>query len=378
MTKEEYRSAILDIVYLAACAVNKIQPDPSRVARMDLNALYEAADRHMLTGITAMALEIAGVQDERFVQAKGKAIRKAAVFDMERASVLAKLEEACIWYMPLKGSIMEEYYPKLGMRQMSDNDILYDASRSKDVRRIMESLGFETILYVQDKYNHDRYEKAPVCNFEMHRALFTTNVDKKIFQYYLNIRERMVKDDNNSYGYHLSPEDFYIFMIAHEYKHYTTSGTGIRSLLDTYVYIKSKGKLLSWPYIIEELDKLGLAAFEAQNRVLAMHLFDGKNLTSKEAKMLDYILSSGTYGTTSNRVKNGIKKRGNGAFAKTRYFIYRVFIPLSSIRASFPVFIKIPILLPFLPVYRLFRGLTVRRKQMQEEIKALLEYEEKP
>ena len=167
-------------------------------------------------------------------------------------------------------------------------------------------------------------------------------------------------------------------MIAHEYKHYTGGGTGIRSLLDTYVYIRNRGDILNWSYVFGELDKLGLADFEARNRDLAMHLFDGKTLTTEEAKMLDYILSSGTYGTTANRVNNGIKKQGNGAFAKMRYFVHRVFIPLSSVRVSFPLFIKIPILLPFLPVYRLFRGLTIRRKQMRSEIKALLDYKDNP
>ena len=109
MTEEEYRIAAMDVAYLAACAADGRRPDPARVARMDLTALYKAADRHFLTGITAMALESAGVSDEAFRQAKGKAVRKAAAFDIERAAVLAKLEEAGIWYMPLKGCLLKEY-----------------------------------------------------------------------------------------------------------------------------------------------------------------------------------------------------------------------------------------------------------------------------
>lgn len=60
---------------------------------MDFEDLYIAADRHLLTGITAMALESAGVKNEAFTQAKGKAIRKAAAFDVERSAVLRALEE---------------------------------------------------------------------------------------------------------------------------------------------------------------------------------------------------------------------------------------------------------------------------------------------
>ena len=84
MTYEAYRIAVADVVYLAACAVDGTAPDASRVVGMDLQALYQSANRHLLTGITAMALESAGVRDEMFTQAKGKAIRKVAAFDVER------------------------------------------------------------------------------------------------------------------------------------------------------------------------------------------------------------------------------------------------------------------------------------------------------
>ncbi len=374
MTKDEYRSAVLDVAYLASCAVNGRIPDPARVATMDMVTLYQAADRHLLTGITATALESAGVKDEAFTQAKGKAIRKVAAFDIERSAVLARLEEAGIWYMPLKGCVLKELYPALGTRQMADNDILFDASRNSEVRKIMEELGFAT----DENYGrgiHDHFLKLPVCNFEMHRALFADSANKAIYRYYLGITDKMVKDEGRNYGYHLSPEDFYIYLIAHEYKHYSGGGTGMRSLLDTYVYCKKKGDKLDWSYIDEELNKLGLKDFEARNRSLALHLLTGEALTAADREMLDYILSSGTYGTVSNKINNVISQYGNGAFAKTRYVLSRIFLPLKTVKTAFPLFIKIPILLPFLPVYRLFKGLTQRKEKLRAEFKALREHE---
>ena len=172
-----YRAAIFDVVYLAAFAVNETVPDAARVKEMDLELLYKAADRHLLTGITAMALESAGVKERAFTQALGKAVRKVTVFDVERAAILEKLEEAVIWHMPLKGSVLKSLYPRTGMRQMADNDILCDPSRMSDVRSIMESLGFTT----DSSYGrsiHDHYYKPPVCNFEMHRALFGSGHDQ--------------------------------------------------------------------------------------------------------------------------------------------------------------------------------------------------------
>ncbi|MBR5680632.1 MAG: nucleotidyltransferase family protein, partial [Clostridia bacterium] len=274
----------MDVVYLASCAVKGKTPDGDCVAGMDLKNLYTAAERHLLTAITAMALECAGVSDELFIQAKGNAIRKVVLFDIERDVVLSKLEEAGIWYMPLKGSVLKDCYPRIGMRQMADNDILFDAARAGDLRTIMESLGFTTERFGVSA--HDIYHKPPLANFEMHRALFNPGSNEAIYSYYLNIRDKMIRDEGTGYGYHLSPEDFYLYMIAHEYKHYAAGGTGLRSLLDTYVYLTKKGDALDWPYIAGELDKLEIAEFEAQNRALAFRLFDGEELTEPDREML--------------------------------------------------------------------------------------------
>ena len=370
MTSEEYRAAILDVAYLASCAINDQVPEAARVKTMNLENLYKAADRHLLTGITAMALESAGIKDEAFTQAKGKAIRKVAAFDVERAAILRALEEAGIWYMPLKGSVLKSLYPKIGMRQMADNDILYDTSKTPEVRAIMEGLGFSTDS-AYGRSIHDHYFKPPVCNFEMHRMLFGPMHDSCIAEYYQDVKSRLIQNDGSRYGYHLSDVDFYVYMIAHEYKHYSGGGTGLRSVLDTYVYLKKKGDALDWAYISGELDKLGIADFEAQNRSLALHLFGWEELTEQDKEMLEYVLSSGTYGTVQNRVKNKIRKYGSGPFGKLRYVMSRLFLPMDTVRSAFPLFTKYPILLPFLPFYRVFRGLTVRRPHLRAELKAL-------
>ena len=365
MTHEEYRKAAENVVYLAACAVNGETPDAERVAGMDLEALYLAAERHLLTGIAAMALERAGVRDEAFTQAKGKAIRKVVTLDVERTAVLAALEEAGIWHMPLKGSILKDLYPQLGMRQMSDNDILYDASRASDVRSIMEELGFEADRYPGHSV-HDHYVKPPVCNFEMHRALFGELHDERLYAYYRDVKGRLIRDENSSYGFHFSDEDFYVYMIAHEYKHFSGSGTGLRSLLDTYVYWKEKGNALDWPYVSEELEKLGLTEFEAQNRSLALHLFRGEELTTEEAEMLEYVLSSGTYGTADNRARKLIQKKGRLGYVFTRAFPH-----LRVMRVLYPVLRPLPFLLPICWALRWVRALFEKPKKVMIQLKAV-------
>ncbi len=355
MIDEAYRAALLQVAYLAACAVNETDPDPERVRQMDLTALYQAADLHMLTGITAMALERAGVKDPAFTQAKGKAIRRTAAFDVERAAVLKALEEAGIWYAPVKGCVLQTLYPRVGMRQMSDNDILYDETRTADVRAIMERLGFTAEEAVGRGIN-DHYTKPPVCSFEMHRRLFSDAYSRKA-DYYRDIRRRLLPSEGTRYGYHLSDEDFYVYLLAHEHKHYIGGGTGLRSVLDIYVYLKRKGSALDRTYLAGELERLALTDFEAQNRSLALHLFDGGELTAQDREMLEVLLSSGAYGTVRNRVRNRVRSYGGGAVGTLRYLARRLFLPLDTVRSAYPLFLRCPVLLPFLPLYRLARAL---------------------
>ena len=132
--------------------------------------------------------------------------------------------------MPLKGSKLKKLYPENVIRKMADNDILYDATKLQEVMQI--------IL-------------------------------------------------NN--GYHFSDKDFYIFMTAHEWKHYNAYDTSIRSLLDCYVYCKVKGNNLDLTYITEQCKQLEIADFEQERRQLAIKVFSSDilpNLNDTETEML--------------------------------------------------------------------------------------------
>ena len=163
----------------------------------------------------------------------------------------------------------------------------------------------------------------------------------------------------DGYEKHFSPEDFYLYVTAHEYKHYTGGGTGLRSVLDTYVYLQKKK--LDMDYVTAEAEELGMAEFEASNRSLAQHLFSGGELSQADKEMLEYILSSGVYGTMAHRVENKIRENGGG---KIRYALNRFFVPISKrnknyavMAGYYPFFYNHKILLPILPFYRTFRAM---------------------
>ncbi len=375
MTRKEYKSIITDLIYLAACVVKGEIPDRDRVTAMDLNLLYTAANRHKLTAIIAAALESAGIADADFVEAQAKAKRKCALFSIEANRITEKFEEAGIWYMPLKGLVIKELYPYDWMRQMADVDILFDGRYREQVKDIMTERGFTAVSYGGG--NHDCYEKPPVYEFEMHNALFG-NSDNNIDApgYYAEAENMLLQGDTGKYSRKFSDEDFYLYMIAHEHKHYYSGGVGFRVLLDIYVYWRQLGESLNKEYLKKESEKLGIAEFEKKNRELAFAVFEGKEVTKEQTDMLEYMLFSGSNGTWEHWVENMLKANGTGIKAKIKYSMKRVFLPMEVIETRYPLLYKhkllLYIVLPVLPFYR-FAGQIFRRGSfLRCEIRTIL------
>ena len=352
-----------DIIYLLRCAVTGTVPDREKIRAMNLEELYHTARRHGIRSMVGMALESAGVKDESFEKAVAMAQRKNALLDADRAAVLARMEAAGIWYMPLKGAILKDLYPRYGMREMADNDILFDKTRGADLREIMIGLGFSLENY--DCGAHDIYHKKPISNFEMHRILFHETAQEELYPYYADVKDRLVKDEGKQCGYHFTDEDFYLYITAHDYKHYACGGSGLRSLMDTYVYLIQK--TLNMDYVIREAEKIGIADFEREKRQLALHLFEGAELTSSEREMLDYIISSGTYGNLEQSVANEVEEKG-----RWNYFLSRLTIPRDLMEGMFPVLRKAPFLYPVCWVLRILRGVLFRNRVFREQLKGAL------
>lgn len=145
---------LTDLLTLLHCGVNGEKLSEELVRRYQdstdgkiedaerLRTLYQLSRSHFVDALTGTVLKQAGVRlSTEWEQSIAKAIRKVILFDAERAELLKFLEQNKIWYLPLKGIILKEYYPSVGMRQMSDNDILFDEKYADEIRDYMVSRG---------------------------------------------------------------------------------------------------------------------------------------------------------------------------------------------------------------------------------------------
>lgn len=353
----------LDLIYLLKCALNNQAPDIARVE--DLSAALSCATQHKVAVLASCALKAGGVEDKSHLYDRN--LRKVLLFEKEWSSIKAELEGQGIWYMPLKGMLLRDCYPCPAMREFADYDILFDETRAEDVRQIMEAAGFDSKCFGHGA--HDVYHKLPVLNFEMHRALFTSLDSISFAEYYQNVKEKLISMGGHEYRF--TPEDFYIFMIAHEYKHYSHSGTGLRSLVDTFVFLRKEK--LDMEYVERETEKLGISDFERANKSLAVHLFEDGDLKKKDLEMLSEFLEAGVYGNYDHNIKNRVRKIG---YNRLLYILYRFSVPVSKkneyyndFASKYPLFYKYKILLPALPFYRISRSL--RSGRMIAELKAI-------
>ena len=356
MNIQEYRAAAAEVLYLCGCAARGEAPEKQRAQAMDLSAVNAVSAAHSLSAVCAYSLRKAGIFSHDLTQALGKSLQKNALLDTERQRLFSFMEEKGVRHIALKGAVLKDLYPSMGLRQMSDNDVLFDGTHRTEIRDYMTGAGFTTELFGSMV---DVYKKEPSTHFELHVSLF----DREFQDYYENIWEKLRPVPGTKAELMMTDEDFYIYMTAHEYKHHALCGTGMRSLLDNYIFRRKKPDL-DWGYISGELKKLGILDFDRLRRTTADKAFTEEPLTDDEQELLDRYITSGTYGSVQNRVDGGLKNKG-----KFHYILGRIFMPMDELKAAYPFYYKHKILLPVLLAKRIFWGLTSGR--IQNEAKAI-------
>lgn len=327
--------------------------------------LYSLAKFHSIEHLLYYQLQIFDEEDviTLIKQSYMKQVHKTALFDVELEAICDALEQKHIKHMPLKGSIMKHLYPSIEMRSMADLDILFEKNKHKEVANIFKELGYTREGKGSDS-NHDVYMRAPLMNVEMHKEMM--NEVFAYAKYYETIWDNVILKSGTNYQYFLSNEDFYIFHICHAGKHFDNGGTGIRTIVDEYVYLNKYQDTLNWQYIYQELGKLNLTLFEKNIKNLAFYWFDENyQFTETEKTLLNdltnFIVSSGTYGTTKQfMIQKGFISEdmlNTVNQSKFKFIVRKIFPTFKDMKRKYIILKKMPFLLPFFWCWRLIKTL---------------------
>lgn len=368
-------------IYLTACASTKQQ---AALDTASFDKLWQMAQGHNLTAMVAKALQNtdayrgAGAQEQkRWRGTLNNNIKKTMLFEAERRAIVKFFEQNGIWYMPLKGMIINPLFPHYGTREFADYDILMDPTRMEEGKQFLFSRGY---TFRTDNFPADEYSKPPFFNIELHREMIDHSPQFELFyRYYANVKERLIKDEGNGYGYHFSDDDFYIFFIVHAFKHYDNRGTGFRTLADEYVLLHTDKLHFDFAAVTRELEKLGIADFEYKLRTLADAVFEKpeqtadnlRSLSPELREMLRFILSSGTFGSMENLFAKEFEESAGSSRSKARYYLKRVFPERSRFKYSNPFVYKHKAVYPFFLVYRMAVRPIKNRRTLRDELKTI-------
>ncbi|MBE6742510.1 MAG: hypothetical protein E7570_09465 [Ruminococcaceae bacterium] len=362
------------LLHLVFCALHGKEPEEAE--GVDYSLLFELAKQQEIYNLINEKLQraefIPQEVKETFRNQSMSELNKMIALSAQRNVLYSELTENEIKFMPLKGLIFKDYYPKESMRQMSDNDILIDEAKRKEAASIMEKLGFTPVDTTQ---NSDDFFKEPYYTFELHRSLF--DEESNFSPRFECVWENAKQDENNEFLYHMSKEDVYIFSVCHMYKHYIKACCGIRFLVDNYLFLKKEGGSLNREYINSELEKFELSDYEKQTKSLAMKVFDGEELSEEEKKLLSSYTDFGIYGNNEGKhlqAYSALSQDNSKAGAKFKYFLHRLFPKKSDMLYLYPVLEKKPYLLPFMLIHRFFKGI-FHFKETKAEIQRLNQIE---
>lgn len=370
------------IIYILNCCFHGIIPAVEKLKEEQVKRIYAFSKQHSISAMLCMALENtemwSGLDPEfvrKWKEDKEKAIRKNVMLDSARKEMGKAFSENNIWYIPLKGSVLKTLYPRFGMRQMADNDILFDSARQTDVTHIMKQLGYEVVSVGAG--NHDIYHKEPIYNFELHTALFGEVYDEQFGDYTNHVVEHSIVEENGTTERRFTDEDFYVYMTAHTYKHFSQAGTGLRSLIDQYVYLSKKEGSMDWTYIQNELEQMQLSEFESCFRGLAKKIFanisdaNTMELSDEEMSMFMEIVDAGTYGKESTRIKKSLQKISGSkpirTIDKIKYLKGRFWPERAWFIRYIPICKKHPWIIPFYRWKRIVVGFCTRFRAILHE-----------
>lgn len=207
---------------------------PEEVSWRDILLLSE---KHSLAALTYSALSrLEKKPDKETAEKWEHAYRVCVHADIQQEFAWEEIKERFskegIKLLPLKGILLKSLYPEPAFRSMGDLDILYEEKDFEKIKALMRESGYEYRTESAGS-NHQIFFRPPVTTVELHRALL--NDTSPFAEYYKDVWRRALPTAE-PFVCRLSREDEYIFLLIHGHKHFSGAGSGVRTVLDFWLY----------------------------------------------------------------------------------------------------------------------------------------------
>lgn len=211
----------------------------------------------------------------------------------------------------VKGILCRELYPKPDLRPSADEDLLVSADEMPAILKILREKGL-TIENEDDEQVVSCRDEKTGLYLELHRSLFSrsSRAYGDLNGLFSQVFARSVAVKVGESVIHtLHPEDHFLYLILHSFKHFLHSGFGIRQVCDICLFAQTYSQDIEWETVGQSLesaraDIFGANLLEIGRRYLGFHPYPQRvqNWLSGKRDWLDCddlladLLAGGIYG----------------------------------------------------------------------------------
>lgn len=323
---------------------------PSPRDGVDLAEVYHIAEQHRLAAMAYHGLYKLGLSDrtmELFRYSQRAHMKRALLAESEFCRISAALEMRGIEYCPIKGWFTRRLYPEPSMRVMHDIDVLIHSEDAPTVKDVMDGFGYECVRF---GVSEDDSYRRPGLYVEFHRELDIKEASGADFAH----DPWALTVPVSGCMRRLDDSEGYLYTIAHAMKHFASSGTGLRTLIDIYLFLEKAE--LDRAYIERRADEIGISRFMQCMEKAARCAFGGETPDEDTKKIIDFIISCGISGDMDRWRTSQLVRSGPGRLkgSKASYLLSLLFPSPKKMRFEYKVLFKAPWLLPFTYVARFF------------------------
>lgn len=341
---------LLALLRSTVCGKPLTEEERQLYAQVQLQNILQIAAKHDVSHLLALALkqnglitkENAGIEQHIF-----KAAFRYEGLRYEYENLCAALEKAQIPFIPLKGSVLRDYYPEPWMRTSCDIDVLV---HSEDISKAIAYLTEHLEYTYKGRGSHDvsLYSTGGI-HIELHYDLVEEGRANNAIDISRLVWENVVLHENSLYWYEMTDAFFYFYHIAHMAKHFETGGCGVRPFIDLWILDNMENADHAGREAL--LVKADLLRFADTSRSLSKVWLEGKEPDELSMQMQAFLLQGGVYGTKENRILLQQQKKGG----RLKYALSKIFIPYDVIKFHYPILQKYRLLTPFMQVRRWFK-----------------------
>ncbi len=343
----------------------------------DWSKLFSISYRQGIINIIYRALKLsdADIPSDYLRLFQAKALKNLRTDYQQRAELkilFQSFEEEGIRYLPIKGILIKNLYPRPELRWMSDADIIIDKSVMDQIVSVMEKLGYS---YKNESLHEQTWEK---CGFQVE---IHTSALSRTYSFYNDYFSDpfLIAEHEGGMCYHFSGDDMLLYSVCHLAKHYLNDFGNLRNVIDLYYLLQEPG--IDQEHVERVLKEWRLEEFFHILRETVDDWFSGTEMGEKSLLLLGHVLKNTEENSERQifarrlaRYNERGSRRSRGL--KFRYFLTSLFPTLQEMRLVYPVLKNLPFLLPFFWIWRIAYGLFFNRSHVKRFVDTSFRYSE--